>query len=460
MKKWLSLVAVLLAGVMAFSACQPAETEGTTKKPPAQTPDDEVYGYWHSDAASFAFEIIEGSDAAKCYSLSTGFYEYYAVQDATYVFTEEDGALILTLEDQTYNFVYDQDEDSMTLFSMSASGQEYTTEYVRQYDAPAAHPVYSFPQFSEINLDGVMTLPDYASFELRDIAIAEARMNIFSDYFETALESPTTITDRAAQFGDLVIIDYVGTIDDVAFDGGTDNDAEVSILYNSGYIPGFAEGIIGRSVGETFEVEVTFPEGYGYGMEGKEAIFTMTLKTIYDVRLTEEQFGAYQYMIYETYEEWVEALARESVADLAVTAIMEEYTLNKELPEESYLYFYQYTIDQQYATAHAYVQYYHMDYETALSILGYNEELYMVQAKYVATNYLICEQILREQNLTWTDEEYQAQFDSFVDALMENNKDLSKEDAIAHVTNNLMDYLYAELTCSIALNWLAEATFK
>ncbi|MBQ9785247.1 MAG: FKBP-type peptidyl-prolyl cis-trans isomerase [Clostridia bacterium] len=458
MKRLLSLVAWLLLCVLALSACQPSEE--TTKKPATPTPDDEVYGYWHSDKASFALEITEDSTTAKCYSLTTGLYEYYAVQDATFVYTEADGSLTLTLEDKVYNFVYDADEDTLTLFSTNSSGEEYTTEYVRQYDAPAEHAVYNFPKFSEIDLEGLFTMPDYASFELREIALAEARMDIFSDYFSTALEQPTTITDRPAQFGDLVIIDYVGKIDGVAFSGGTADDAEISILYNSGYIPGFAEGIIGHSVGETFDVAVTFPENYGNGMGGANAVFTMTLKTIYDVRLTEEQFANYQYIIYATYEEWVEAEAEAIVGDLALTKIMDEYTVNGEIPEAAYMYFYQYARDSAYANAHAYVHYYGIDYELALSIIGYNDQTYLAQSQYVALNYLICEQIKRDQNLTWTDEEYQEQVDAFVESIMENDETITKEEAEAHVKNNLADYVNAELTCTVALNWLAETTFR
>ena len=466
MKRWLSLVAWLLLCVLSLSlvACDTGkEPEETTKKPPTQTPDDEVYGYWHSDQASFAFEIIKGSNESKCYSLTTGFYEYYAVQDATYVFNETDGSLVLTLEGTEYNFIWDQDEDSMTLFSVSSSGQEYTTEYVRQYDAPEQHPVYSYPKFLEIDIDGLFTMPDYASYALREIAIAEARMDIFEDYYSnSSLESPALITDRPAQFGDLVIVDYVGKIADVAFEGGTANDQEISILYNSGYIPGFAEGVIGHSVGETFNVEVTFPENYGNGLSGANAVFTMTLKTIYDVRLSDAQFNNYQYMhtIYETYDEWVEAEAQAMVGELALTKIMDEYTINGEIPEESYLYFYQYSVDSAYANAYSYVIYYGIDYELALSLVGFDAELYLAQSQYMAANYLLCVQIMRDQSLTWTEEQYQEQVDAFVETIMENNSTITREDALAHVTNNLTDYVYAELICTVAFNWLVETTYR
>lgn len=456
MKKWISLVALLLACMLVLSACQSDkknETD-TTKGQQDKIPENTVYGYWYSDKANFVLEVANDTDIAKCYSLSTGFYEYYAIQDATYVYNTANSTLVLTLNDVPYNFIYNADEDTLTLHSTGDSGTEYTTEYVREYEAPAKHPVYSFPKYADMDLTGIMTLPDYASYHLRDIAIAEARMDIFSEYFEMALESPTVITDRAAKFGDLVIIDYVGYMDGVAFSGGSANDAEVSILYNSGYIPGFAEGIIGHSTGDTFDVLVTFPDNYGNGMSGKNAVFTMTIKKIYDVRLTQAQFDTYQNMIYESYEEWVEAVASEMAGELALTMILENTVLVDTLPEETYLYFYQSYVDY----AHYMATSYKMTYEKFCSIFGYSDEMFLAQAQNIANNYVICELIVREQNLTWTEDEYKETFDSFVQDLVTNG--YTQEDATLYVTNNQIDNVYAELSCKIAVKWLGENTFQ
>ena len=88
---------------------------------------------------------------------------------------------------------------------------------------------------------------------------------------EKKIESGTVKEDS------VVNIDYVGSIDGVEFEGGTAQGAELDIA-NSNYIKGFAEGIVGHDVGETFDLHVTFPEDYGKEeLNGKDAVFKTTI---------------------------------------------------------------------------------------------------------------------------------------------------------------------------------------
>jgi trigger factor len=90
---------------------------------------------------------------------------------------------------------------------------------------------------------------------------------------------------RAAKNGDETIIDFVGKRDDVAFDGGTGTDYALTLGSNS-FIPGFEEGIIGHKVGETFDLELTFPKDYhSEDLKGAKVIFTTTLKSLNEVVL-------------------------------------------------------------------------------------------------------------------------------------------------------------------------------
>ncbi len=96
-----------------------------------------------------------------------------------------------------------------------------------------------------------------------------------------------SIDDRAAQLTDEVIIDFEGFIDDVAFDGGKAD--EFPLKLGSGqFIPGFEDQIVGHSIGDEFDVNVTFPEDYH--MEeyaGKPAVFKVKLKAINMTELPE-----------------------------------------------------------------------------------------------------------------------------------------------------------------------------
>ena len=150
-----------------------------------------------------------------------------------------------------------------------------------------------------------VTLPeDYAS-----ISIARADVEPTAEEVQSQIDSvlnqnaTTQEVDRAAADGDTVNIDYAGTVDGVAFTGGTYSG--YSLTLGSGtFIDGFEDQIVGHKPGETFDVTVTFPEGYNDStdadgntvvLSNKEAVFSVTLNSI-----TEE-------VLPELTDEWVDA---------------------------------------------------------------------------------------------------------------------------------------------------------
>ena len=79
---------------------------------------------------------------------------------------------------------------------------------------------------------------------------------------------------------DSIVFDYAGKVDDVAFEGGTAEGASL-ILGSNQFIPGFEDQCVGQKVGETFDVNVTFPEDYqSTELAGKAAVFTCTISEI------------------------------------------------------------------------------------------------------------------------------------------------------------------------------------
>lgn len=85
------------------------------------------------------------------------------------------------------------------------------------------------------------------------------------------------VDDRAAEMGDEVTINFEGFIDDVAFEGGK-GDAYQLRLGSGQFIPGFEEQIVGHSIGENFDIKVTFPENYGdERYASKEATFKIEI---------------------------------------------------------------------------------------------------------------------------------------------------------------------------------------
>lgn len=70
-----------------------------------------------------------------------------------------------------------------------------------------------------------------------------------------------TVEDRAAENGDIAVIDFEGFKDGVAFEGGKDSNYELALGSNT-FIPGFEDQIVGKKTGEEFTINVTFPENY------------------------------------------------------------------------------------------------------------------------------------------------------------------------------------------------------
>ena len=87
------------------------------------------------------------------------------------------------------------------------------------------------------------------------------------------------VDDRAAQNGDITVIDFEGFVDGVAFDGGKAEKYELT-LGSGSFIPGFEDQIVGHSIGEEFDVNVTFPEAYAPELATKDAVFKIKLHEI------------------------------------------------------------------------------------------------------------------------------------------------------------------------------------
>lgn len=157
---------------------------------------------------------------------------------------------------------------------------------------PALRPkieVTSFDEGKDLEFElKVEVLPDVPAVGLSDIALTRLVAEPPSDSVHEALENfarsrqkfETVAEPRAVQDGDQAVIDFVGRIDGEPFDGGAANDFPLRVG-SKGMVPGFEEQIVGAMPGETREVKVTFPEGYGRPeIAGKEAVFTVTVKEI------------------------------------------------------------------------------------------------------------------------------------------------------------------------------------
>ena len=234
-----------------------------------------------------------------------------------------------------------KDEAAASTAETAATSDTAATGETADDSAYAYLADFSFSDAFDENgyLKGV-TAADYVNLpdDYADITISADLGQVSEDditnYINTnvlaSFATDTQVTDRAAADGDTVNIDYVGRIDGVAFDGGDSQGNGYDLTLGSGtFIDGFEDQIVGHTPGETFDVTVTFPEGYSDStdsegntvvLSGKKAVFSVTLNYISekvlpeltdawvaenygesdDVHTVEELKALYQKMLYNT----------------------------------------------------------------------------------------------------------------------------------------------------------------
>jgi trigger factor len=139
----------------------------------------------------------------------------------------------------------------------------------------------------EIGVRPTATLGDYKGLEVgrREPQVEESAIDEELERLRDRFARLETV-ERPAAAGDHVLIDYEGTIDGEPFKGGEGRD-QLLELGSERLIAGFEEQLVGASPGETRTVEVTFPEGYPGGLEGKVAKFEVTVTEVKAKQLPE-----------------------------------------------------------------------------------------------------------------------------------------------------------------------------
>ncbi|GHU95191.1 hypothetical protein FACS1894208_07590 [Clostridia bacterium] len=190
--------------------------------------------------------------------------------------------------------------------------------------------------WDRINALDYVEMYDYASFAIPRETHTISDENVQSEV-EALLADYSTIeqiTTRAVEDGDTVNIDYVGSVDGVAFDGGSTDGAGTEVIIGvTSYIDDFLEQLIGHNPGETFDVNVTFPEDYGQeNLNGKDAVFVTTINYITQTTNPEltDAFVA-DNLSAEYGWKTVDELERGIFADLqkaAIQSYIQEYLMN------------------------------------------------------------------------------------------------------------------------------------
>lgn len=85
--------------------------------------------------------------------------------------------------------------------------------------------------------------------------------------------------EKTAKDGDTVVIDFAGFLGEEQFAGGTASDYPLT-LGSHQFVPGFEEQVVGMKIGETRDINITFPQQYVPELAGKDVVFKVTVKDI------------------------------------------------------------------------------------------------------------------------------------------------------------------------------------
>ena len=248
--------------------------------------------------------------------------------------------------------------------------------------------------------------------------------------------------EGAAENGDTVDIDFEGFVDGVAFEGGKAEHYSL-VLGSNSFIPGFEDQVVGHAAGEEFDVNVTFPEQYqAEELAGKAAVFKIKLHEVKYKELPElDDDFAKDVSEYDTLDELKASIRKgmednaDRSADQQVENDLIEQVVNgmqAEIPQAMYdsrvdelVRDFEYRMSQQGLKMDMYLQYMGMTME---QLRGQFAE----QAEKQVKMRLAMEAIVAKENITVSDEEFDAEVKRIADAYkMEEDKVRSIVDADA-----------------------------
>ena len=195
----------------------------------------------------------------------------------------------------------------------------FTKEYNHALDCekeitPVAHPQIKIDKFDETGIEITATvevLPEVELGAYTGLTVKKATGKVEEAQVEKELnqarerQARFVEVDREAKDGDFVVIDFVGSVDGVEFEGGKAEDYRLGLGSHT-FIPGFEEQIVGMKTGEKRDINVTFPEDYqAENLKGKASVFAITLKKVEEKQLPElnDEFAS-NVSDFETLEEF------------------------------------------------------------------------------------------------------------------------------------------------------------
>lgn len=295
-----------------------------------------------------------------------------------------------------------------------------------------------------------ITINQYEGLEVSKVEeteITDQRVESTIDSYLTASKTQTEITDRAAQLGDTVDIDYTGSMDGEVFEGGSDTGAMLELgsgtfIGATDSYEGFEEQIVGHKPGETFTITVQFPSNYPKAdYSDKVADFEIKLNKIYEVEvpvLTDEWVQTmskesktveeFKKEIREKLEKNAKASVDGQLQQAAMEAFLEQIEI-KELPKDQ--------VDEQYKnieeTYQNMAEAYGVEFADFLSgYMNMTEDEFKEKAQEAAETAvkrdLACQLLAEKKNLEPSDEEYEEMIKTYAEQSNYEDVDAFREE--------------------------------
>ena len=271
-------------------------------------------------------------------------------------------------------------------------------------------------------------LGEYKGVEIEKIPTEVTEDDIMAEILKAQKENSRTVPveDRAAQLDDEVLINFDGYMDGVAFEGGKGENYKLTLGSHS-FIDTFEDQIVGKNVGDSFDVNVTFPEEYhAADLAGKPAVFKVDLLGISAIELPElDDDFASEVSSFDTFAEYKEDVKKvlevkkeKEVKSEKQAKILEKLagTAEVEIPEAMI----EYNQEKMFAEFEQSMMYQGLQMEQYLKLTNTSKEELLERIKPDAIarikTGLILEEVVKLEGITATDEEFEEQLKNMANA--------------------------------------------
>ena len=322
---------------------------------------------------------------------------------------------------------------------------------------PMAQPKVEVTKLSDTDLEVKFTIvvsPEVELGEYKGLKIGKEEPKVTAKDVNAAIEAlqkqnaTLVVKDGAAELGDTIVMDFVGSVDGVPFEGGAAENHELE-LGSGQFIPGFEDQCVGLKAGEKKDINVTFPENYTPELKGKAAVFAITCHEVKAKKIPElndefvkdlsiPEVNTIDELKAHKEKELLEqkkAEARRAYLGKVVAAIAEKSKIS--IPDE--------IIDEQVASRRKDIEnrmkQSGLTLDQYLSILGQKEEEFMAKLKEDSkadfTRYLVVDKVGQVENIVVTDEDVDVEMAKVADQYKMKLEDVKKA-----LANQLGEYRY------------------